>query len=168
MAWPMNYTEYPRPVAQIDPTACWAASLEWWLTCMNPKRSPARQIDLISRYVRYWDARMEINGKENKDYGTVSAVNFVKMISQPEISMEYLLCTVPDLQVIRQKLSQSPVIIAYYEPKVKGSHVNVIHSTNLDHSLGDINVMEPNQGRFESKDVRRFTTKQCLLGWAKQ
>lgn len=134
---------------------------------MSPQRSPTPQNDLINRYVKYWDARQQIDGKDNPEYGTVSAENFVKIVSQPAISMEYLVCTVLDLQVIRQKLAKSPVMITYYEPKVKGFHVNVIHSTNSDHSLGDINVMEPNGGRFESKDVRRFTTKKCLLSWAK-
>ena len=71
-----------------------------------------------------------------------------------------------DGALITEKLAISPVLIGYLETEVGGFHVNVIHSLN-DTTSADVNVMDPNRGRYRTRSNSRFITGNYVLGWAR-
>ena len=162
MAWDRNSAHYPRAVAQADSTLCWGASLEWWLRCMSSSRTITNQNDLMSRFVDYWEQA------DGPNYGTVTAENLVRIMASPSIRMDYTLRPAGrwDSALVTEKLAISPVLIAYLEVEVNGFHVNVIHSLN-NTPTADVNVMDPNRGRYRTRNNARFITGDYLLGWAR-
>jgi hypothetical protein len=71
-----------------------------------------------------------------------------------------------DSSFVSSKLPSSPVLIAYNETEVNGFHVAIIHSLN-DTETADVNVMDPNRGRYRTRSHSRFTSRNYVLGWAK-
>jgi len=163
MAWDRNSAHYPRAVAQFDPTACWAAGLEWWLRCMHESRVVTNQLNLLSRFVRYWNS-----DESSPEYGTITGENFGHILDDDSIRMSYIVRAPGswDKDHIAEKLAISPVIIGYHEQEVDGFHVNVIHSLN-NTATADVNVMDPNRGRYRTRSNHHFKTRHYVLGWAK-
>lgn len=163
MAWDRNSANYPRAVAQFDSTACWAAGLEWWLRCMHQSRVVTNQLNLLSKFAQYW------NSDENSpEYGTITGENFGHIMDDASIRMSYVVRAAGswDKDFIAGKLIISPVIIGYTESEVNGFHVNVIHSLNNTASA-DVNVMDPNRGRYRTRSNHHFKSSNYVLGWAK-
>ena len=154
MAWDRNSAHYPRAVAQFDPTACWAAGLEWWLRCMTqmPHRNVINQLDLINRFVQYWN-----HDESSSEYGTIDGIGLGHVMDDAAINMSYAVRAAGrwDGALITEKLAISPVLIGYLETEVGGFHVNVIHSLN-DTTSADVNVMDPNRGRYRTRSNSRF------------
>lgn len=163
MAWDRNSAHYPVAVRQMDSTACWAAGLEWWLRCMRQSRSVINQLDLLSKFVQYWN-----HDEDSPEYGTITGVNFGHILDDAAIRMSYSVKAGGswDKNFINEKLAISPVIIGYTEPEVNGFHVNVIHSLN-DTVTADVNVMDPNGGRYRTRSNSNFKSSDYVLGWAK-
>jgi len=163
MAWPLKVSDYPNAVAQFDETACWAASLEWWLAAMSPARSKVDQINLIKDFKAYWNSNVN-----STEYGTVSEANLKLLYATGTVRMSHRKFTGKmDIDFIKEKLVKGPVVIGYYEPSVNGNHVVVIHSVNApDSPHGEINVMDPNRGRFRQRGSWRFIKREYLLFWA--
>ena len=163
MAWDRNSAHYPRAVAQFDQTACWAAGLEWWLRCMQRSRTVVNQLDLINQFRQYWNT-----DESSSEYGTVTGENLGHIMDDASIRMRYSvkLGSSWDKDFVTEKLAISPVLIGYYEAEVNGFHVNVIHSLN-DTSSADVNVMDPNRGRYRTRSHPRFTVNNYVLGWAR-
>src|ERR1035441_7938598 len=65
------------PVQQFDPTACWAAALQWWARAIGG-RTVVRQIDLLNLYVRFWDSSGDPD--TNPNYGTISRAGLISVI----------------------------------------------------------------------------------------
>jgi len=165
MAWDRNSANYPRPVAQFDPTACWAASLEWWLRCMSVTRTIRNQLTLINEFVAHWDSS---NPETNPNYGTITAQGLVDILDSSSIRMNYVVrgAGTWNRAHVEEKLALSPVLIAYNETEVNGFHLNVIHSLNPT-TTADVNVMDPNRGRYRTRSHTRFNTRDYILAWAK-
>jgi hypothetical protein len=163
MAWDRNPAHYPRAVAQFDRTACWAAGLEWWLRCMHQSRVVINQLNLTSQFVQYWN-----HDDDDPEYGTITGENFGRILSDDAIRMNYIVRAPNswDKNFISEKLAISPVIIGYHEPEVSGFHVNVIHSLN-NTATADVNVMDPNRGRFRTRSNHHFKSRHYVLGWAR-
>jgi hypothetical protein len=163
MAWDRNSAHYPRAVAQFDATACWAAGLEWWLRCMSQTRRVRDQINLINEFHEYWNS-----DEDSPEYGTVSGENLGRIMGSASINMDYVVkgAGTWDKPLVSQKLTISPVLIGYYETEVSGFHVNIIHSLN-ETTTADVNVMDPNRGRYRTRSNNRLTTGNYVLGWAK-
>jgi hypothetical protein len=162
MAWDRNSANYPRPVAQFDQTACWAAGLEWWLRCMRLSRTVRDQLTLINEFVDYWN-----HDEDDPEYGTIDGIGLGHIMDTSSIRMDYLVkaSSTWDGTLINSKLAISPVLIAYNEQEVNGFHVNIIHSLNTD--TADVNVMDPNGGRYRTRRHSSFTSANYVLGWAK-
>jgi hypothetical protein len=162
MAWDRNSAHYPQAVAQFDQTACWAAGLEWWLRCMAASRTVRNQLTLINEFVDYWN-----HDESDPEYGTIDGVGLGHIMDTPSIRMDYLVkaSSTWDDTLINNKLAISPVLIAYNEQEVGGFHVNIIHSLNTD--TADVNVMDPNGGRYRTRRHSSFTSANYVLGWAK-
>jgi len=165
MAWDRNSAHYPRPVAQFDQTACWAAGLEWWLRCMSGSRAFRNQYTLINDFVQYWDSTGD--PETNPEYGTITGEGLGHVMDDSRIQMDYVVkgTGIWDGSFIEGKLAISPVLIAYNETEVNGFHVNIIHSLNT--SAPDVNVMDPNRGRFRTRSHQHFNTANYVLAWAK-
>jgi hypothetical protein len=163
MAWDRNSAHYPHAVRQFDATACWAAGLEWWLRCMRQSRSLITQLNLINRFVEFWN-----HDESSSEYGTIDGFGLAHVMDDEAIRMEYVVRAAGswDKDFINGKLDISPVIIAYHEPEVNGFHVNVIHSLN-NTETADVNVMDPNGGRYRTRSNRHFKSRNYMLGWAK-
>jgi hypothetical protein len=163
MAWDRNSAHYPRAVAQFDQTACWAAALEWWLRCMQASRTVKNQLDLINKFVEFWN-----HDEEDPEYGTITGDGLGHIMDDASIRMSYVVRAAGtwDSAFLASKIAISPVLIGYNELEVGGFHVNVIHSLN-DTATADVNVMDPNRGRYRTRSNSRFTTRNYVLGWAK-
>jgi hypothetical protein len=162
MAWDRNSAHYPRAVAQFDPTACWAAGLEWWLKCMVNSRTVRNQLSLINDFVAFWNS-----DEDDPEYGTITGVGLGHIMDAPSIRMDYLVKGHGswDRTLIETKLAISPILIGYNETEVGGFHVNVIHSLNGDSP--DVNVMDPNGGRYRTRGHGQFNVSDYVVGWAK-
>ncbi len=163
MAWDRNSAHYPRAVAQFDQTACWAAGLEWWLRCMQPSRVVIDQLNLINKFVQYWN-----NDESSSEYGTIDGIGLGHIMDDASIRMNYSvrLASSWNSAFVGEKLAISPVLLAYNETEVNGFHVCIIHSLN-DTVSADVNVMDPNRGRYRTRSHSRLTTGNYVLGWAK-
>lgn len=162
MAWDRNSAHYPAAVAQFDQTACWAAGLEWWLRCMRTSRTVRNQLNLISQFVQYWN-----HDENDPEYGTIDGNGLGHIMDDATIRMDYSVKVSGswDTTLINDKLAISPVLIGYNETEVGGFHVNIIHSLNS--ATADINVMDPNGGRYRTRRHSNFNTANFVLGWAK-
>ena len=162
MAWDRNSAHYPHAVAQFDPTACWAAGLEWWLKCMRDARTVRNQLNLINQCVAFWNS-----DEDDPEYGTITGEGLGHIMDDPTIRMDYVVKPHGswDGAFIETKLAISPVLIGYNETEVNGFHVNIIHSLNGDSP--DVNVMDPNGGRYRTRSHGRFNVSDYVLGWAK-
>ena len=163
MAWDRNSANYPHAVRQFDPTACWAAGLEWWLRCMRDSRSLITQLNLINRFASLWN-----QDEDSPEYGTITGEGLGVVMNDDAIRMDHVVRTASswDKDFINTKLPISPVLIGYYEPEVNGFHVNIIHSLN-NTETADVNVMDPNGGRFRTRSNRHFKSRNYVLGWAR-
>ena len=162
MAWDRNSAHYPHAVAQFDSTACWAAGLEWWLKCMRDARTVRNQLNLINQFVAFWNS-----DEDDPEYGTITGEGLGHIMDDPTIRMDYVVKPHGswDGAFIETKLAISPVLIGYNETEVNGFHVNIIHSLNGDSP--DVNVMDPNGGRYRTRSHGRFNVSDYVLGWAK-
>ena len=162
MAWDRNSANYPHVVAQFDQTACWAASLEWWLRCMRNSRTVRNQLDLLNQFVAYWN-----HDANSPEYGTITGENLGHILDDGSIRMSYVVKGFGnwDTALVNEKLAISPVFIGYNETEVNGFHANIIHSLNTDPA--DVNVMDPNGGRYRTRRHTSFTTANYVLAWAR-
>lgn len=162
MAWDRNSAHYPHAVAQFDGTACWAAGLEWWLRCMKQSRALILQRDMRTRFDQFWVHQA------GSEYGTVDGYGMGHIMDDSSINMDYVARAAGswDKDFIGEKLAVSPVLIGYNEQEVGGFHVNIIHSLN-DTASADVNVMDPNGGRYRTRSNYHFKSGNYLLGWAK-
>ncbi len=163
MAWDRNSERYPRPVAQFDPTACWAAGLEWWLRCMHQSRNVRNQLQLINEFVDHWDS-----DEDSPSYGTITGEGLGQIMADSSIRMDYVVRASGtwEASFVNGKLPTSPVLIAYNEAEVGGFHVAIIHSLNGG-DTADVNVMDPNRGRYRTRSHSHFTGRNYVLAWAR-
>lgn len=163
MAWDRNSAHYPRAVAQFDQTACWAAGLEWWLRCMQSVRTVKNQLDLVNQFVAYWN-----HDEDDPEYGTIDGYGLGHIMDDASVRMSHVVRAASswDRSFVSEKIDISPVLLAYNEPEVGGFHVCVIHSLN-NTSSADVNVMDPNGGRYRTRSNSRLTTGNYVLGWAR-
>jgi len=147
------------PVAQFDPTSCWAAALEWWARAIGG-RAVVRQLDLLNIYVRYWDSRDPDN---NPNYGTISRTGLISVLNDTRWGM--VASPMPGAQLttvlLNQKMRLGPVIIGYYEPEVQGNHVVVAYGASATY----VAAMNPDGGHFRGRLVNHYASSpEVILG----
>jgi hypothetical protein len=155
-------TDYLRiaPVAQFDPTACWAAALEWWARAIGG-RVVIRQTTLINTYVRYWDSSGDPD--TNPNYGTISRAGLISVINDSRWGMTASAMSGGQVTtaLLNQRMRLGPVILAYYEPAVGGNHVVVAYGASETH----VAVMNPDGGRFIGLPVGHYShSPEVILG----
>lgn len=131
---------------------------------MRDSRALITQMNLLSRFVNLWNT-----DTDSSEYGTVSGESLGVIMADSAIRMDYTVKARNgwDGGFIETKLAISPVLLGYLEPEVGGFHVNIIHSLN-NTTHADVNVMDPNHGRFRTRSHRFLTTGNYVLGWAAQ
>ncbi len=139
-----------RPVQQFDPTACWAASLEWWARAIG-NRTVVDQLNLLNVYSAYWDSR---DPDTNPDYGTVSAANLKRILRDSRWSMDVAEIRPSSFscQYVNSKMGHGPIIVGYYDTGVQGNHVVVSFGASATH----VAVMDPNGARFRGHRADYF------------
>jgi len=147
------------PVAQFDPTSCWAAALEWWARAIGG-RVVVRQVDLLNVYLRYWDSS---NPDNNPNYGTISREGLISVINDSRWGMTA--SAMPGTQLttvlLNQKMHLGPVILGYYEPAVSGNHVVVAYGASETH----VAAMNPDGGHFRGLTVDHYShSPEVILG----
>ena len=148
------------PVAQFDPTSCWAAALEWWARAIGG-RVVVRQIDLLNIYVRYWDSTGDPD--TNPNYGTISREGLIAVINDGRWGMSASAIAGGDLTtaLLNQKMRFGPVILGYYEPSVSGNHVVVAYGASETH----VAAMNPDGGHFRGLPVGHYSqSSEVILG----
>jgi hypothetical protein len=148
------------PVQQFDPTACWAAALQWWARAIGG-RVVVRQLDLLSLYVRYWDSAGDPD--TNPNYGTISRAGLISVIQDSRWSMTASAMAGGDLttRLLNQKMRFGPVILGYYEPAVSGNHVVVVYGASETH----VAAMNPDGARFVGRPIGDYSgSPEVILG----
>lgn len=130
---------------------------------MRDSRSLITQLNLLSKFVAFWN-----HDEDDPEYGTITGEGLGHIMDDASIQMDYVVRGAGswDGSFIGQKLALSPVLIGYNEVEVGGFHVNVIHSLNAG-AAADVNVMDPNGGRYRTRRHANFNTSNYVLGWAK-
>lgn len=121
-----NYKLVPA-VGQFDPTACWMASLSWWLRAVHGKKM--RQIDIMAMFGAVWGANGTIDPVPLK--AGIIANNSLFKMQVEEIfpgSLEYWAS------------GSKPTLIGFKTPAGFG-HMNVIYG--LDAESKKVGAMEP-------------------------
>jgi hypothetical protein len=148
------------PVQQFDPTACWAAALQWWARAIGG-RTVVPQLNLLSIYVRYWDSSGDPD--TNGNYGTISRSGLISVIDDPRWGMSASPMAGGHLTtaLLNQKMRLGPVILGYYEPEVGGNHVVVAYGASERH----VAVMNPDGARFRGLPVGHYAqSPEVILG----
>jgi len=129
---------------------------------MSASRTVRDQLNLINQFVAFWNS-----DTDSSEYGTIDGAGLGHIMDDATIRMDYRVKVSGswDTSLINEKLAISPVLIAYNETEVGGFHVNIIHSLNTD--TADVNVMDPNGGRYRTRRHSNFSTGNFVLGWAK-
>jgi hypothetical protein len=129
---------------------------------MQASRAVITQLNLINRFAGLWST-----DENSPDYGTVSGESLGQIMADSAIRMAYRVKVSGswDSAFIEGKLAISPVLIGYYEPAVAGFHVVIIHSLNPG-VAADVNIMDPNGGRYRTSSHGHFNSRNYVLGWA--
>ena len=145
------------PVAQFDPTSCWAASLEWWARAIGG-RTVVRQLDLLNLYVQYWDSSDPDN---NPNYGTISRDGLISVINDSRWGMTASPIRGSEFTTVllNQKMRLGPVILGYYEPAVSGNHVVVAYGASDTY----VAAMNPDGGYFRGLTVDHYSQSQEVI-----
>jgi hypothetical protein len=148
------------PIQQFDPTACWAAALQWWARAAGG-RTVITQLNLLNLYLRYWDSSGDPD--TNPNYGTISRAGLISVINDPRWGMSASAMAGGELTTVllNQKMRLGPVILGYYEPAVGGNHVVVAYGASATH----VAVMNPDGGQFSGRPVGHYSqSSEVILG----
>ncbi len=146
-----------RPIQQFDPTACWAATLEWWARATG-NRTVITQLNLLNVYLRYWDSS---NPDTNPDYGTVSRNNLMAIIRDGRWRMNCV--AIPGRNFtcyyVNQNIRHGPLIVGYRKPGL-GNHVVSVYGASNTH----IACMDPDGARFHGRVASHYQSNEVIVG----
>ncbi len=140
------------PVTQgSNQNYCWAASLSWWLRAVrNRKMSVDELIEIYDPWIN-WESgpnfgALTKEGMNKLVFDQRWHLHFDKM-KNDKITIDYL----------SRKLAVGPVMVAYYEPKVSGYHMNVIVAgAGLGDVASGLVVMDPNYESFQIRNLKYY------------
>jgi len=137
-----NKYRYMSAVGQLDPMACWAACLKWWLKAV--KSVNKSQKGLIGKYNHLTD---EFGGMPD------SAIQHI-ITDNGMLREAFFNASDFTVDAIKARLAYSPIYTAYTETPTNKKHVNVIYDVSGTGSSARVWTMEP---EFETNDD--FTAK---------
>ena len=140
------------PVSQGEnQNYCWAASLSWWLKATRNRDYSVG--DLLYIYENW------LNSEEGENYGALNEVGMYKLINDQRWHLHYDKKKTDKItaEYMNRILQRGPVMVAYYEPKVKGFHMNVIVAgAGLGDVASGLLVMDPNYGNFQIRNIKYY------------
>ncbi|MHC5536889.1 hypothetical protein ACYOEI_01285 [Singulisphaera rosea] len=171
-------TTYIAPVQQMDPTCCWAASLEFWSRKMSPGRTVQTQLQLIKQYKSYWDVS-STSGQVPEQYGTITGGQLISIMNEARWRMDVTSFKGSQLKesLVSKMLKEGPFVLGYHDFTVGGGHANVILSIEAhlapwaDLTLGDlggtylVSSMDPGTGVFTSRYLEYYSLGNCYAGY---
>lgn len=124
------YSHIPA-VGQLDSMACWAACLKWYLKATRSVTKSQRSI--IDKYIGLTDS-----------WGAMQPDEIVQIIVDNDMYIEvHDRASDFTAQVVAQRLTYSPLYVAYTESSTQTRHVNIIYSLVDSGSNPRVKVMEP-------------------------
>jgi len=147
-----NYYIYLPAEGQLDPYACWAASLKWWL--FAAKSISKTQEDILSSY----DAEPD---------GWIGEKTLKTIINDPRWGMTKQVMPASQFKssVLKKHLEHGPVYVGYTESGTYKKHVNVIYDMDSQNGSTRVACMEPQaidkgdwtyEGEHQVKSLRDF------------
>lgn len=124
------YSHIPA-VGQLDAMACWAACMKWYLKAVRSVNKTQRSI--IDKYIGLTD-----------EYGAMQPDEIIQVIVDNDMYIEvHDRASDFTAQVVAQRLTYSPLYVAYTESSTQTKHVNIIYSLIDSGSNPRVRVMEP-------------------------
>ncbi len=130
---------------------CWAASLSWWLKAVFNRDLSVS--DLI------YDYEEVINWEEGENEGALTEKGMYRLLHDQRWHLHYdqKKNDKVTIEYLEGLLARSPVMVAYYEPKVKGFHMNVIVAgAGLGDVASGLVVMDPNYQSFQIRNLKYY------------
>lgn len=139
---------------QIDPSACWAACLRWWMYATQSILK--NQQDILATY-------------DSNDDGTIDKKVMMQIINDPQWGMTQekpLAAGGFTASKLQKLLSYGPVYVGYTETSTKKKHVNIIYDMETINGKTRVAVMEPQarenaigeyDGEHQIKNLRDFS-----------
>jgi hypothetical protein len=162
------------PVKQFDDMACWAASMEWWLRYMSPKRSIMTQIDIVAlpKLKAHTSMPEETVIGSSANFGGLTAKGMKELFNHSPFRMKHKTYSVGELTLgtLVKRLKSGPAVIIYNDLTVGGFHANVIiHGleTVLGIQIQSVKAMDPSNGTFETRFFSWYTRDEVTLAWPK-
>jgi hypothetical protein len=160
----INYKHF-HPVGQYDENTCWAACLEWWIRAQN--LGNLVQDDLAADYLL-----------TRGDGGSLNMNGIVQLMEDPRWGMQrYVYYSGAQLTAdgMKSLLAAGPAYVAYYSPRLKSNHVNVIYDISGSGSHAKVWAMEPHDreisgddpgyyGAHKHRHLSAYTTGQVQVG----
>jgi hypothetical protein len=146
------------PVQQFDPTACWAASLEWWAKAIHD-RTLITQLNLLVVYKDKWDST---NPETNPNYGTVSRANLISIFEDGRWRMtcEAISGTSFTCAHANKRMAKGPILVGYNKPGI-GNHVVVVYGASETH----IARMDPDGAQFVGSQAAHYQGGEVIIGY---
>lgn len=139
---------------QLDPSACWAACLRWW---MYATQSVLRdQQEILALY-------------DCNDDGTIDKKVILQIINDPQWRMKQekpIAAGSFTASKLKKMLAKGPVYVGYTETATKKKHVNIIYDMETVNGKTNVAVMEPQaretpdggyEGEHKIKSLREFS-----------
>jgi hypothetical protein len=140
------------PVSQgSDPNGCWAASLSWWLEAVRGYKYSFD--DIIFMYEEWTHL------EEDSNFGALTEKGLFKLFNDQKWHLMHKNMKNSQLNAskINGFLAKSPVLVGYYEPSVKGFHMNVIvASAGIDGLATALTVMDPAYREFQLRGLSYY------------
>ena len=154
------------PVTQgEDRNGCWAASFAWWLQAVLRRNYSFE--DILGMYSRW---SVDLDNVESEGYGALNEWGVKIMFNDSRFPVVGIPAMSSSLRIdqVAGLLEKSPVLIAYYEPKVNGYHMNVLAALkNVSAAASGMFVMDPAFTEFQDRqlDYYKRYTKPLYLGY---
>lgn len=157
------------PVTQFDEMACWAASMEWWLSYMSPTRPVMTQYDVIA-IKKVAAETFYPEDYDTTNFGGLTKKGMDALFGHPPFKMQKKRYGIGNFSLlsIKKRISKSPLVIIYNDGVVGGYHANVIVSLNQLYGYDfSVTAMDPRTGTFEPRFLSWYTSDELYIGWAK-
>lgn len=149
-----SYYRFFPAEGQIDPSACWAACLRWWMYAT--KSILKNQQDILSLY-------------DCEDDGTISKKVILQIMNDPQwgMTMEKPVAAGGfTASKLKKLLAHGPVYVGFTETSTRKKHVNIIYDMEIVNDKARVAVMEPQavekadytyDGEHQIKSLREFS-----------
>jgi len=147
-----------KPVLQgSEITGCWAACMSWWLAKVRKISWTMKDVaNLYNKYASVPSSGCTIGGLSDLGVKTMFEDNRWSIWQTWKHRQDVT------LRMVDSYLESSPTFISYYDPVLKGAHMNVI----ICRGTGDdpvLYVMDPDYPDYQMRRLRYYTEKSQTI-----